>query len=170
VIRQNAPSRAAPRFLITVSNATPESVLVRRDGRKSLELLVGSPELFLGALPGAQIDDRRQDAESVVSLDGIQPDLYGNFRSVAAASEEFASGAHRAAPRKRDKRRAVLRMRGAQVLRHEHVYRPPEQVLPRVPEESLDFAIDENDRTVAIDHHHAARRRFECDTKQLLVA
>src|SRR5206468_6603705 len=51
---------------------------------------------------------------------------------------------------------------------HEKIDRPAQQFLARVPEQPLDLLVDQHDLSRAVDHQHAARRRFDHGAKPRL--
>ena len=53
---------------------------------------------------------------------------------------------------------------------NEHFDGPARQLVPTVPEQALDFAIDEHDRALTVHHHQTARGRLDRTAKQFLGA
>src|SRR5205814_1792054 len=94
-------------------------------------------------------------------FDRIQADLHRHLGAVLADAVEISSGPHRSRLRVREEVGSVARMALAQSGGYKELDGLPKQLVARVAEQSLDLAVDEDDLSGAIDHHHAARRGLD---------
>src|SRR5204863_3520820 len=114
-----------------------------------------------GALAGGDIDHGGEHEQSLVGFDRVQADLHRHLGAVLADAVEISPRSHRPGLRVREEVRSVAGMALAQPVGDEELNRLAEQLIARVAEQSLDLAVDEDDLSGAIDHHHAARRRLD---------
>ncbi len=115
-------------------------------------------ESGLGPLPSRDVHDRSQHEDPFACFDGVQSDLDGDLHAVLADAVQITAGPHRPRLWMSEKVRAQARVTTTDLLGHEQFDGLSEQRLSGIPEEPLDFAIDEQDRSMPIDHHDAAGR------------
>src|SRR5256885_16067736 len=122
-----------------------------------LQLSIRQLERRLGRFAFGRIANRTRDENAIVGFERTQTDFYGKFRVILAQAEELEPRAHRAYLRIMKKILAMCGMPMPISLGHEDLHRLSQQLAALVAEELLCLAVEKDDASLSIDHHHRIR-------------